>query len=129
MRVVVSSWGVGILPARKPYPLPRLVALRPGTTLFLPYFESSLATDFLPAASVVMPLCLTCGLPIQFCCAMKPGGKAAAALMELWEAAGITEGPPFRAVNRHGQVGTSMSGQAVREVVKETLVAKVTKGR
>ena len=40
------------------------------------------------------------------------------ALRGWLEAAGIESGPVFRAVNRHAQVGDSLSARAVAEVVK-----------
>jgi site-specific recombinase XerD len=40
------------------------------------------------------------------------------ALAAWLEAAGITDGPVFRSVNRHGHVGGSLTGRAVADVVK-----------
>lgn len=45
-------------------------------------------------------------------------GRAAAALNDWLEAAGIADGPVFRAVDRWGNVGGRMSGRAVGEAVK-----------
>ena len=39
--------------------------------------------------------------------------------VEFWfEAAGVTDGPMFRSVSRHGRVGSRLSARAVAEVVK-----------
>ena len=41
------------------------------------------------------------------------------ALLDWLEAAGITSGPVFRSINRHGQVGAALTPQSVALVVKE----------
>ncbi|MEG1833977.1 MAG: site-specific integrase [Burkholderiaceae bacterium] len=46
-------------------------------------------------------------------------GRAAIALGDWLLAAGIKEGPIFRRINRGGAVGASLSGAAVRDIVKK----------
>ncbi len=46
-------------------------------------------------------------------------GRAAKALKDWIATARIIEGPLFRSINRHGQIGASLTGRAVADVVKK----------